>query len=181
MSNPSLFNPPSTTASSIKVFRDLVLKDLESLPKKRTYDYPDIKVGLKSLCDRKDLIIRPADKGGGLVILDKSDYHQEMCRILDDTSTYSPLTMDPMKTLQKNLQVLINKGFTDGILDRKEYLVPTIPRILVMCYLPKIHKNITKSPGRPIVSGINSVTSRIGRYIDFYLKPLCSFFLEGYR
>lgn len=27
-------------------------------------------------------------------------------------------------------------------------------------------------PGRPIVSGIDSVTSHIGRYIDFHLQPL---------
>lgn len=53
-------------APSIKVFRDLVLKDLDELPLKRTYFDPNIKIGLKSLCEQKDLVIRPADKGGGL-------------------------------------------------------------------------------------------------------------------
>lgn len=41
-----------------------------------------------------------------------------------------------------------------------------------MYYLPKVHKNATQPPGRPIVSGIDSVTSRVGRYIDFHLQPL---------
>lgn len=39
-----------------------------------------------------------------------------------------------------------------------------------MYYLPKVHKHTIHPPGRPIVSGIDSITSRIGRYIDFYLK-----------
>lgn len=40
--------------------------------------------------------------------------------------------------------------------------------------MPRIHKNPTCPPGRPIVSGINSITSRIGKYIDFYLQPIVS-------
>lgn len=27
-------------------------------------------------------------------------------------------------------------------------------------------------PGQPIVSGIDSVTARIGKYVDFHLQPL---------
>lgn len=39
-------------------------------------------------------------------------------------------------------------------------------------YLPKIYKHPTCPPCRPIVSGIDSVTSRVGRYIDFFLQPV---------
>lgn len=39
-------------------------------------------------------------------------------------------------------------------------------------YLPKIHKNSSKPPGCPIISGIDSVTARIGRYVDDFLQPL---------
>lgn len=152
----------------------MVLKDLESLPKKRIYDHPDLRIGLKSLCERKYLIIRPADKGGGLVILDKDDYHAEMCRILEDTNTYTPLLSDPTKDDKRELVELVKKGFQQGILDKKErdYLVPVAPHIPIMYYLPKVHKNATQPPGRPIVSGIDSVTSRVGRYKDFHLQPL---------
>lgn len=41
-----------------------------------------------------------------------------------------------------------------------------------MYYLSKIHKSTTRPPGRPIISGIDSISSRIGRYIDFFLQPL---------
>lgn len=38
--------------------------------------------------------------------------------------------------------------------------------------LPKVHKTLVNPPGRPIISGIDSITSRVGKYIDFYLQPL---------
>lgn len=126
------------------------------------------------MCEHKDLIIRLADKGGGLVVLDRSDYYTEMSRILNDLDTYRPLPKDPTLVFKKILVELINKGFQSGIFDKNErdYLVPLAPRIPILYYLPKIHKNAAQPPGRPIVSGIDSVTSRIGRYIDFHLQPL---------
>lgn len=37
--------------------------------------------------------------------------------------------------------------------------------------VPKIHKNKENPPGRPIVNGINSVTARLGEYIDNFIQP----------
>lgn len=186
LKNPSTFNPPVPTAPSIKVFRDMVLKDLEDLPSKRIYSDPRLNIGLKSLCERKDLVIRPADKGGGVVILDKTDYHGEMMRILSDSDTYCRLSGNPTTEYKKTLVELIDTGSQLGILDKKEkhYLVPVAPRIPIMYYLPKVHKNATHPPGCPIISGINFVTSRIGKYIDFFLQffsPGYSFVFEGYQ
>lgn len=171
LSNPSLLNPPGPIAPSIKVFRDLVLQDLDKLSMKKIYSDPNIKTGLKQLCERKDLTIRPADKGGGIVILDKNDYHLEMIRILSDTDTYSRIPNIPTSTFKKTLTNLIDTGFQLGILDKMErsYLIPVAPWIPVIYYLPKVHKSITQPPGRPIISGIDSITSRIRNYIDFYL------------
>lgn len=65
-----------------------------------------------------------------------------------------------------------------GILDKKEknLLIPLAPHIPLMYYLPKVHKDPVNPPGRPIVSGIDSVTSPIGHYIDFHLQPLVKLF-----
>lgn len=41
-----------------------------------------------------------------------------------------------------------------------------------MYYIPKIHKDKSNPPGRPIVSRIESLTSRLGKYIDTHLQPL---------
>lgn len=52
------------------------------------------------------------------------------------------------------------------------YLVPDAPRLPVIYQLPKIHKNSECPPGRPIISAINSILSRIGEYVDFFLQPI---------
>lgn len=144
------------------------------LPAKKSYSHPLPKMGLKSLCDRKDLVVRPADKGGGIVMMDKSDYVTEMYRILEDHDTYKELPSNPTNQFKKDLDKLVTKGFEAQILNKREkaYLVPTAPRIPTIYYLPKIHKDPLHPPGRPTVSGIDSITSRIGQYIDFYLQLL---------
>lgn len=59
-------------------------------------------------------------------------------------------------------------------MNKKEarYLIPDAPRIPVIYQIPKIYKSRFKPPGRPIVSGIDSLFSRLGEYLDFFLKPL---------
>lgn len=47
-----------------------------------------------------------------------------------------------------------------------------MPMVPVMYYLPKIHKNLSKPPGHAIISSIDSVTARIGSYVDEFLQPL---------
>ncbi|XP_077341766.1 suppressor of cytokine signaling 5 isoform X1 [Lithobates pipiens] len=174
LANASLFNPPGTLAPSIKVFRDLVLKDLDGMIIKKCKLRGDLQKGLDSLCNNKSLVIRPADKGGGIAILDRCDYLKELHRITDDRETYSLLSRDPVTKYKKELTGIVDEGFHRGILTDKEksFLVPMAPRTPVIYYLPKLHKSTTCPPGRPIVSGIDSVTSRVGRYIDFFLQPL---------
>lgn len=42
----------------------------------------------------------------------------------------------------------------------------------VLYQVQKAHKNSRKPPGRPILSGINSLFSRLGEYLVIYLQPL---------
>lgn len=69
---------------------------------------------------------------------------------------------------------LVNEGFNKNLLTKKEklFLVPVAPSVPVIYYLPMVHKDRLHTPGRPIVSGIDSITSRVGRYIDHFLQPL---------
>lgn len=53
-------------------------------------------------------------------------------------------------------------------------MVPDAPVMPVQYQVPKVHKNAKHPPRRPNLSGINSLSTRLGEYIDVYLQPLVS-------
>lgn len=63
LSNSSLFNPPGSLPPSLKLFRDIALKDLDEMQIKVARNKKGIELGIDSLCANKNLIIRPTDKG----------------------------------------------------------------------------------------------------------------------
>lgn len=152
----------------------MVSHDLNQLRIKKITDPQYIKRGIQSLAERKDIVIRPADKGGGLVILSKEYYQSEMVRLLSDHDTYRVLSKDPMLLYKVELHAIIEDGKDQKILNKKEamYLDPLFCRTPIIYFLPKIHKDTVNPPGRPIVNGIDSVSARLGQYIDFFLQPL---------
>lgn len=91
-----------------------------------------------------------------------------------DTTTYQLLNGNPNKELKSKPKEFLNKGIADRIINKKEgrYLLPEAPRVPVIYQVPKIHKRKTKPSGRPIISGIGSVHSRLGEYLDIFLQPL---------
>ncbi|XP_077334619.1 uncharacterized protein LOC143975965 [Lithobates pipiens] len=171
--NNSIFNPNQQQNEEIKVFRKMVERDIRELTIK-----PSKKKGIwktiKQLEKKKDIVIRPADKEGGLVILNKADYEQEMANLLNIPDTYKQLKQNPKEEYNKKLNNYVQKGLNKGILNKKEarYLIPNAPKTPVIYYVPKIHKSQAQPPGRPIVSGIDSLFSRLGAYVDGFLQPL---------
>lgn len=51
-------------------------------------------------------------------------------------------------------------------------MIPETAKTPVIYYVPKIHKSQSNPPGRPIISGIDSLFSRLGAYLDGFLQPL---------
>lgn len=76
-------------APSLKLFRVVVLCYLETVTISNTNMANNLEKGLDSLCTNKELVIRPADKGGGIVVLDRTAYIREMHKIVDDHNTYT--------------------------------------------------------------------------------------------
>lgn len=110
--------------------------------------------------------------GWGVVIFDKSNYDQLVLGLLQDGNTYLKLPGDPTNRYKEDLEQLLTKGKAQKIINEQEfnYLNIKYPRIPVIYVLPKIQKDPVNPPGRPIVSGINSITSRLSAYIDFFLQ-----------
>ncbi|CAJ0966698.1 unnamed protein product [Ranitomeya imitator] len=129
---------------------------------------------LNSLQTDKGIIIKPADKGGGIVVMDKVKYIQEAYRQLHDTSIYTPLDRDPTNTIKELIKNTLTKYCEEGILDQKtcEYLTKQNPITPVFYILPKIHKNLDNPPGRPIVASTESILSPISKFLEKILTPL---------
>ena len=62
---------------------------------------------------------------------------------------------------------------TGGSLPKNQiFLVKVDPVTPYFYMLPKIHKGLTPPPGRPIVSGINSVLEPLSQFCNFFLRTL---------
>lgn len=56
---------------------------------------------LKQLSENKDIVIRQADKGGGIILQNYIDYNAEAMNILSDQEYYHIIKKDPFIQLEK--------------------------------------------------------------------------------
>ncbi|CAJ0951361.1 unnamed protein product [Ranitomeya imitator] len=119
-------------------------------------------------------IIKPADKGGAIVVMDKTLYKNEVYRQLSDTTTYKKLSHNPTQTIQDVIRTTLDGFQTRGILDCKTraFLTKKHPITPVIYILPKIHKCLHNPPGRPIVASTDSILAPISIYLEKILTPL---------
>lgn len=69
---------------------------------------------LEALKKDDRIVIKKADKGGGIVILNKSDYIAEANKQLNDNTTYLKLSEDPTKPLQRLITTMLEEAVLDG-------------------------------------------------------------------
>lgn len=188
---PTPFRLPSTwepaPADTLPIVLDLIEQDRRTLNKTNKEPEPknltkEEELALKELRNTHSIIIKPADKGSSVVIMDKTDYKQEALRQLNDPQYYRPLT-DPIypQTTQK-ITTILKKMQKEKFLSKTQmqYLLgspPHRPRCFYL--LPKIHKEPEKwtvphkiPTGRPIVSDCGSESYGTAQLLDYLLNPL---------
>ncbi|CAF1345754.1 unnamed protein product, partial [Didymodactylos carnosus] len=131
----------------------------------------DEQLALQLLKSRDDIIIRPADKNVGIVVLESKVYESKILEQLNDRKFYEKLDYNPThQTFQRiklDLELLFrNKSITFNTLKR---ITPKKSTCGAFYILPKVHK--LKCPGRPIVSGIEHLTADISKYLERQLTP----------
>ncbi|CAH2219325.1 Hypothetical predicted protein, partial [Pelobates cultripes] len=118
----SMFLPPSINAS-VETFIKLCQMDMDKInwkkkgkPNLSRHEYATL-MGL-----RKDVTIsiRPADKGGALVVMNTSEYVAEMNRQLTNGSHYRILGYDPTGTVE---ELLCFKERLDNQLDTISFTI----------------------------------------------------------
>ena len=127
---------------------------------------------LDELISNTDIIIKPADKGGKIVLWDRNDYIKEAHRQLNDQTYYTQIDHNPFADLILEISTFISYLYRHNYINYQlfSFLDPkSSARIPIFYLLPKIHK--PGSPGRPIISGCHSPTTKLSIFIDYYLKP----------
>ena len=150
-------------------------KDFDNRPVFKTHFRsnlsPQERKALEELKSRDDIIIRIADKGAAVVLLNRSDYLSECYRQLTDTKYYSKLDHNPTDLYRLDVLNQVEDMYQNGEIDItvKEYLQDCKCRTPEFYTIPKIHKIPLK--GRPIVSGNEGPTEKISQFVDHFLNP----------
>ena len=153
------------------VQRDVMQVYQKQAPFRRNLSRSELKA-LNSLSSRSDIIIKPADKGGAVVVMNTSDYTAEAHKQLSDTKFYKQLDYDPTE----EHKLLVKRTILDLITEKKmadsaiHSLIPLSPVAGRFYLLPKIHKK--DNPGRPIISGIGTVTENLSSYVDSLISNI---------
>lgn len=173
----SSFFPHWAKGRFISTFYDTVFNTFKTKfdkPMKTIMNIDKNAAPIDALKQNKDIIIRKADKGGSLVIQNRDEYLSEARRLLGDTQTYAVLKRDPTLEYTKELKILLDDALSKEVLTKNEYLFlynrhAATPHFY---HIPKVHKSLLNPPGRPIISGIDSLSSNLGCYIDHFLQDI---------
>ena len=132
---------------------------------------PQERAALTSLRQRRDVIIKPPDKGGAVVVWARHLYIQEAEKQLSDNNFYQQQDRDYTADNNNTVKTVIRDAITKGELpESATNLTVDNPRTPKFYLLPKIHK--PGNPGRPIVSACNCPTELIATYLDKITTPL---------
>ena len=130
------------------------------------------------------IVIKPSDKGGGVTLMNKSDYVEALEKQLKSTHTnddgtscpfYAKSNEQEIKEFQCQTSRLITEGVTKGYISKNDgkYMDPSDKpgRLYGLC---KTHKEVKQGeklpPIRPIVSNSGATTEHISSFVDTHAR-----------
>ena len=153
----------------------------------------DEQQAIKGLWNDKSILVLKADKGNCTVVMNMADYNHQVHEMLEDRTTYKPVTdkrRNPTKRIETDLQKKLLDLRKNNNLTEAEYkrLRPCDSTPASFYGLPKIHKvqlqpandhlilpkNIatTSVPLRPINSCIGAPTDETSKHLAAILRNL---------
>ena len=170
----STWTPPDGKFSALDHYIDRFRRSIASRNYTKRPNFANLtqeeRTALQDLRRRNDIISKPADKGGAVVVWKRDLYIQEAIRQLSDNRFYQRLDADPIQQDQKIVKNTIKYMIASCELPpTAKHLVVTTPRTSRFYMLPKIHK--PNNPGRPIVSACCCPTENISAYLDEVMAP----------
>ena len=162
--------PPNRT---LDIFQRSVKQEiLKCRPKHKKHDNltGNERKGLKALKQNPHIIIKKADKGSAVVVMNTTDYLREGYRQLQDEQFYQKIPHNITGEISDKIaDTLINMRSLNLITEKNfDYLNIPNPKEARFYLLPKIHKK--DIPGRPICSSIQHPTAHISKFVDEHIK-----------
>ncbi|XP_041444185.1 uncharacterized protein LOC121402153 [Xenopus laevis] len=108
---------PTTNNTSLKTFSRMLngaTSDIMGQIHTRGNLNKDERAALERLKNNSSIIIKPADKGGAVVILDYVYYQTEIYCQLSNSMCYQKLTFDPTLKFQDELRIILNEAVLHG-------------------------------------------------------------------
>ncbi len=144
----STWSPPEDQFGSLELFIRQCRHDIDTLPKfrpKRPINLTESELSaLKSLRARNDIVIKPADKGGALVVWRADLYRDEAHRQLSDTAFYSRVDRDLTPPHQTTISNTIHTFINGDLPHTAKNLISITPRHLSCTFFPKSTNLITQ-------------------------------------
>ena len=191
--NKSDFVPPRGRDKHLDKFCDFVEDININVKQARSNLTKGESKALYDLRNDKNIVIKEADKGGAIVIMDKEFYKEKLLSVLNNEIYYKKCNSREENVILNRISKLLDR-YSDDITDtERDYLTNFDAKTAYFYGLPKIHKSksiqdkISKDlptviniqnpedlSFRPIVGGPESHTQRLSNFIDIILKPLCT-------
>jgi hypothetical protein len=144
-----------------------------------------------TLLQQKDnIIIKEADKGSAIVVMDKDYYQEKINDVLNDSDTYVEIPTNRDSSIHNKIKKMVNKYSNELTKNEKHYLTHFEYKTSQMYGLPKIHKSTEiieaiQQQGaeiitlirpsdlkfRPIIAGPACPTHRLSHFLDLLLQP----------
>ena len=130
------------------------------------------------------IVIKPCDKGAGIIILDFSIYmkacyeHLASEKLMADGEVkkyYLEVNEIELEMSKTKIRNLVKEGLENEILSKEEYEAmiaddKQAAKFYCTFKVHKPHEPMTAPPPRPIVSGSGSVTEKIAAFVDHHIK-----------
>lgn len=169
--------PAPSVNKNTSLFLKMVSSEIALLKKKPnkvpSNSSPRHAIAFKNLQSYSHLTIKPANKGGCIVVMDNAHYKQMCLDILNNNVWYKPISFKQADHFMVEFYHLFDEAFYAGIIDKNnsELMRTSSPRLSTFYCLPKVHKPGPVLKGIPIVSGSGNLTEGASRFIDRVLKP----------
>ena len=134
----------------------------------------------------KIIVIKPCDKGAGIIILDYLVYmracyeHLTTEKVMnngDSKQYYLRVNEIELEKTKSKIRNIVQEGLDNKILSKEEYeamLAEDKEAAKFYCTF-KVHKDhqpMTAPPPRPIVSGSGSATENIAAFVEYHIKDI---------